>query len=83
MWRYVPIFICACAVMLSIIAFRWFSILWNIEPSKPIDDLNLSNYCNTFKLQRNKGQEQIKINRDSEIIIQFTDTSTCKVTINN
>lgn len=36
-----------------------------------------------FELQRNKGQEQIKINRDSEIIIQFTDTPTCKVIINN
>lgn len=81
MWRYVPIFI--CAVMLSIIAFRWLSMLWNIEPSKPIDDLNLNNYCDNFELKRNKGQEQVKINRDSEIIIQFTDTSTCKVTINN
>lgn len=81
MWRYVPIFI--CAVILSITAFRWLSMLWNIEPSKPIDDLNLSNYCYKFELQRNKGQEQIKINRDSEIIIQFTDTPTCKVIINN
>ncbi|AEC16399.1 hypothetical protein P375_05965 [Gallibacterium genomosp. 2] len=81
MGRYVSVFI--FSVISSILFFRVFSIILDMEPSKQIDDLNLNNYCYNFELQRNKGQEQIKINRDSEIIIQFTDTSTCKVTINN